>query len=42
MTGNHMVSTMFDIKTFIRMDEIVPFMGSDEDPMGNYLYYYFP
>jgi hypothetical protein len=34
MTGNQVVSTMFDINTSIHMDRFIPFWDWDEDP-GN-------
>jgi hypothetical protein len=32
MTGNQVVSTMFDIKSSIHMDRIILFWDQDEDP----------
>jgi hypothetical protein len=32
MTGNQVVSTMFDIKSSIHMARIIPFQDQDEDP----------
>jgi hypothetical protein len=32
MTGNQVVSTIFNIKSFIRMARIVLFQDRDEDP----------
>jgi hypothetical protein len=32
MTGNQVVSTMFDIKSFIHMAIFIPFRDWDEDP----------
>jgi hypothetical protein len=42
MTGNQVVSTMFDISTSIHVSIIVPFRDQDEDlgnPSGTHLYY---
>jgi hypothetical protein len=32
MTGNQVVSTMFDIKTSIHMARFIPHQDGDEDP----------
>jgi hypothetical protein len=32
MIDNQVVSTMFDVKTFIHMDRFIPHRDRDEDP----------